>query len=155
MITPKEMRNYIWYQLHDWPLSGGHLGVEKTLARIKQQFWWPSLKMSVQKYIANCNRCAARSTAGVKRKAQLQTFSVYRAFRTMAADILGPVTLAKKSRARYTLVLSDLFTKYAVTVALQDMTATTVANSMVGEWIMKFGAPDAFIPIRPRILTVK
>ena len=60
----------------------------------------------------------------------------------MAADILGPVTLARKSRARYILVMSDLFTKYAVTVALQDMTAATVANAIIDEWIMKFGAPD-------------
>ena len=60
----------------------------------------------------------------------------------MAADILGPVTLARKSKARYILVMSDLFTKYAVTVALQDMTAAKVANAIIDEWIMKFGAPD-------------
>ena len=38
--------------------------------------------------------------------------------------------------------MSDLFTKYAVTVALQDMTAATVANAIIDEWIMKFGALD-------------
>ena len=38
--------------------------------------------------------------------------------------------------------MSDLFTKYAVTVALQDMTAATAANAITEEWIMKFGAPD-------------
>ena len=123
-------------------MSGGHFGVEKNLARIKQRFWWPSLKTSVEKHIANCDRCGARSTAGIKRKAELQTFSVHGAFRTMAADILGPVTLARKSRAKYILVRSDLFTKYAVTVALQDMTIATVANAIIDEWIMKFGAPD-------------
>ena len=110
-IIPKEMKNEILYQLHDSPMSGGHFGVEKTLARIKQRFCGPSLKTSVEKHIANCDRCAAMSTAGIKRKAELQTFSVHGAFRTMAADILGPVTLAKKSRARYILVMSDLFTK--------------------------------------------
>ena len=141
-IIPKDMRNEILYQLHDSPMSGGHFGVEKTLARIKQRFWWPSLKTSVEKHIANCDRCAARSTAGIKRKAELQTFSVHGALRTMAADILGPVTLARKSKARYILVMSDLFTKYAVAVALQDMTAATVANAIIDEWIIKFGAPD-------------
>ena len=141
-IIPRSMRNEVLYQLHDSPTSGGHFGVEKTLARIKQRFWWPSLKASVERHIASCDRCAARSTAGTKRRAELQTFSVLGPFKTMAADILGPVTLAKKSRARYILVMSDLFTKYAVTVALQDMTAVSVANAIVEEWIMKFGAPD-------------
>ena len=133
VIIPEEMRNEFLYQLHNSPRSGGHFGVEKTLARIKQRFWWPSLKTSVEKHRANCDRCVARSTAGIKRKAELQTFSVHGAFRTMAADILGPVTVAKKSRARYILVMSDLFMKYAVTVALQDMTAATVANATIDE----------------------
>ena len=141
-IIPKETRNEISYQLHDSPMSGGNFGVEKTLARIKQRFWWPSLKTSVEKHIANCDRCAARSAAGIKRKAELQTLSVHGAFRTMAADILGPVTLARKYKARYILVMSDLFTKYSVTVALIDTTAATVADAILDEWIMKFGAPD-------------
>ena len=64
------------------------------------------------------------------------------AFRTIAADILGRVTLARKSGARYILGMSDLFTKYAITVALQDMTAATVANAKIDNWIMKIGAPD-------------
>ena len=134
-IIPKEMRNEILYPLHDSPMSGGHFCVEKTLAKIKQIFWWPSLKTSVEKHIANFDRCTARSTAGIKRKAELQTFSVHGAFRTMAADILGPVTLARKCRARHILVMNDLFTKYAVTVALQDMTAATVANAIIDEWV--------------------
>ena len=119
-------------------MSGGNFGVEKTLARIKQRFWWPSPKTSVEKHIANCDPCAARSTAGIKQKAELQTFSVHGAFRTMAADILGPVTLAKRSSAEYILLKSVLFMKYAVTVAIQDMTAVTVANAILDEWIMKF-----------------
>ena len=130
------------YQLYDFSTSGGHFGVKKTLARIKPRFWWPSFKTSIEKHIANCDRCAARSTAGIKRKEELHFFSAHRAFRTMAADILGPVSLAMKSRARYILVMSDLFTKYVVTVALQDMTAVTVANAIIDEWIMKFGAPE-------------
>ena len=141
-IIPKKRTNEFLYQLHDSPMSGAHFGVEKTLARNTQRFWWPSLKTSVKKHIANCDRCAARSTAGIKRKAELQTFSVQGAFRFMATDILGPVTLARKSRARYILVMSKLFTKYAMTVALQDMTTATVANAIIDEWIMKFGASD-------------
>ena len=100
------------------------------------------LKRVWKKHIANCDLFAAKSTAGTKWKAELQTFSVHRAFRTMAARILGPITLARKSRARYNRVMIDFFTKYAVTVTLQDMTAATVANAIMDEKIMKFGAPD-------------
>ena len=66
----------------------------------------------------------------------------------MAAGILAPVMIAKKSRARYILVMTDLFTIYPVTLALQDMTAKTVANSIIDEWIMKFGAPDVVYTVQ-------
>ena len=142
VIIPKELGNETLYQLHDSPMSGGCFGVEKTLARVKQGLWWLSVKTSVEKHIANCDRWASRSTTGIKRKAELQKFSVHGAFRTMAAVILGLVTSVKKSRTRYILVMSDLFTKHAVTVALQNMTAATVANAKIDEWLMKFGTLD-------------
>ena len=52
-------------------MSGGHFSVEKTSARIKQRFWWPSLKTSVERHIANDDRSVARSTAGIKSKAEV------------------------------------------------------------------------------------
>ena len=73
-IVPTDMTNETLYQMHDSPMSGGHFGVKETLASIKQRFWWPPLKTSVEKHIANCDRSAARSTAVIKWKAELQTF---------------------------------------------------------------------------------
>ena len=72
----------------------------------------------------------------------MQTIEAKAPFRIVAADILGPVTLAKKSQARYILVILDLYTKYVVAVPLKDMTLKTVATTLVEEWILKFGAPD-------------
>ena len=72
----------------------------------------------------------------------MQTIEAKASFRIVAADILGPITLAKKSQARYILVISGLYTKDAVAVPLKDMTAKTVATTLVEEWILNFGAPD-------------
>ena len=141
-VVPKSRRQEVLYQLHDAPTSGGHFAVEKTLARIRQRFWWPFMRSNVERHIANCDRCAARSTAGKNRRAELQSTQVFNSFKVIAADILGPVTLASKTKAKYILVISDLYTKYVVTVPLQDMTAATVANAIVEEWIMRYGAPD-------------
>ena len=63
-VVPKYMRQQVLYQLHDAPTSGGHFAVEKTLSRIRQRFWWPFMRSNVERHIANCDRCAARSTAG-------------------------------------------------------------------------------------------
>ena len=141
-VVPKSMRQEVLYQLHDAPTSGGHFVVEKTLTRIRQRFWWPFMRSNVERPIATCDRCAARSTAGKNRRAELQSTQVFNSFKVIAADILGPVILATKSEAKYILVISDLYTKYVVTVPLKDMTAATVANAIVEQWIMRYGTPD-------------
>ena len=88
-VVPKSMRQEVLYKLHDAPTSGGHFAVEKTLARIRQRFWWPFMRSIVEQHIANCDRCAARSTAGKNRRAELQSTQVFNSFKVIAADILG------------------------------------------------------------------
>ena len=99
-VVSKSMRQEILYQLHDAPTSGGHFAVEKTLARIKQRFWWPFMSSNVEWHITNCDCCAARSTVGKNRWAEPQSTQVFNSFKVVAADILGPVTLASKSKAK-------------------------------------------------------
>ena len=93
------------------------------------------MRSNVDRHIANSDRCAARSTAGEKRKAELQSTQLFNSFKVIAADILCPVILASKSKAGYIFVISHLYAKYVVTVPLKDLTATTVANAIVEEWI--------------------
>ena len=76
-VVLKSMRQDVLYQLHDAPTSGGRFAVEKTLARIQQRFWGPFLRSNVERHIANCDRCAARFTAGRNRRAELQSTQVF------------------------------------------------------------------------------
>ena len=141
-IVPATGRKEILNQLHSSQISGGHFAVEKTLARIRQRFWWPTMRTDVEKKIQWCLTCAARSTGGKKRVAGLVPFKVGIRFNTLAADILGPVTLAAKSRAKHILVMTDLFTKYAISVPLVSTDSAEVAREIVENWVLKFGAPN-------------
>ncbi|KAH3853929.1 hypothetical protein DPMN_096467 [Dreissena polymorpha] len=60
------MHNY-----HDIP-SAGHLGLKKCLFRILQCCYWPALKDDLQKYIHQCDVCAARKPAPKVRALQGQ-----------------------------------------------------------------------------------
>ena len=102
------------------------------------QIW----EKNVEQKCENCILCQARSTAGKKRKAPLQTINVGIRFSKVAADILGPVTRAKTSGANYILVLTDFFTKYVVCVPLERTTAEDAARAIVENWVLTFGAPD-------------
>ena len=141
-VAPKSMRQEVLYQLQDAPTSGGHFAAEKTLARIKQRFWELFMRSNLEQHIAKCDRCAAHSTACKNRRAEQQSTQVFVSLKVIAADILGPVTLASKSKAKYIFVISDLYTKYVVTAPIEDMRAATVANAIVEVWIGRYGAPD-------------
>ena len=86
--------------------------------------------------------CAARTTADRQRTAELSPFKVVIRFHTVAADILGPVTLAARSRAKYIFVMTDLFTKYAISVPLAVTEAKDVEKEIVQCWVLHFGVPD-------------
>ena len=142
LIVPVSCRKEILDQLHTSPVSGGHFKVEKTLLRIRQRFWWHFMKRDIEKKLSWCLPCAARTTAGRQRTAELSPFKVGIRFHTVAADILGPVTLAARSRAKYILVMTDLFTKYAISVPLVVTEAKDVAKEIVECWVLHFRVPD-------------
>ena len=88
LIVPASGRKEILEQLHDSPVSGGHFAFDKTLNRVRQRFWWPSMRLDIEKRLLWCLPCAARTTAGRKRVAGLQPFKVGIRFHKVAADIL-------------------------------------------------------------------
>ena len=100
------------------------------------------MRGDLEKRLLWCLPCAARTTAGKKRTAALQPFKVGVRFNTVAADILGPVTTATQSRAKYILAMTDLFTKFVVTVPLVRTESADVALAIVNNWILRFGVPD-------------
>ena len=97
------------------------------------------MRQDVEKKLDWCLTCAARTTAGRKRIGGLVPFKVEIRFHTFAADILGPVTMADKTRAKHILVLTDLLTKYVVSVPLKGTEAPDLAKETVESWLLRFG----------------
>lgn len=52
--------------------TAAHLGVSKTLARIKKNFYWPGLEADVRLYIAGCEKCSKRKSQQMKKKAPME-----------------------------------------------------------------------------------
>ncbi len=76
---------------HDHMLAG-HLGIAKSLARIRRQFLWPGLGNDVKTYVSNCITCAKPKTCG-SNKAPLKPLpSAERIWEQIAMDVVGPVT---------------------------------------------------------------
>ena len=74
MIVPQSKKQDILYYFHDIP-SAGHLGVDKTLEKLKTGFYWPNMKDYVQKYCRTCDRYFAQKPK--KRNKRGTTRNIY------------------------------------------------------------------------------
>ena len=56
LVVPFPLQVRLIESCHDG-LVGSHLGVEKTLEKLKQRFWWPGVKAAVRRYVRSCPFC--------------------------------------------------------------------------------------------------
>ncbi len=56
LVTPSILRKEVISECYDTP-SGGHQGIEKTLARVAERYWWKGLNKSVTAYVKSCPFC--------------------------------------------------------------------------------------------------
>ncbi|CAF4564052.1 unnamed protein product [Didymodactylos carnosus] len=51
-MIPKVMAAY-----HDHPTSG-HFGIRRTWHKLKDQYFWPNMMLTIENYIKSCEKCA-------------------------------------------------------------------------------------------------
>lgn len=56
VVPTQELQFQITMTFHD-SLPGGHAGYKRTLARVRDYYWWPKISTFVKEYIAKCVVC--------------------------------------------------------------------------------------------------
>ena len=138
-VLSKAMVPFVLHDLHN-SKTGGHLGVEKLLDRVRSRFYWPGWTQDVKEWCRSCQDCAATKVVGPTPRAPLQTSQTSRPFERVAMDILGPLPTTERNN-RYILVLADYFTKWAEAFPIANMEAKTVADVFITQFVLRFGVP--------------
>lgn len=139
LIVPRKMISQVLSQSHDVPL-GGHFGINKTLSKIRQQFYWAYCKSDVEEWCRKCPVCFSKKGPRTKTKGELQVYNVGCPFERIALDILAPLPKSSSGN-KYLLVISDYFTSWPEAFPLPNFQAKTVAETLVSEVISRFGIP--------------
>lgn len=139
-VIPSAERRVILKFCHD-DRTAGHLGMHKTLSRIRQSYYWPGLQKDVRQYILGCEICTKRKASSMSNKAPMQLVGSGYPMERIATDILGELPETDKGN-RYILVVADYFTKWTECFALPNIEAKTIASVIVEEVITRFGVPD-------------
>ena len=138
-VIPRSMRLELVREMHGG-VTSGHLGVRKTLSRLRQRFYWLEMRKDVKEWCRVCNVCNAKKGPARKGKAPLQVYQVGAPMERVAVDILGPLPLTSAGN-RYICVAMDYFTKWPEAYALPNHEATTVAEVLVERFFSRFGVP--------------
>ena len=61
LLVPPALRPQIMAEAHGSILTG-HDGINETLSRIQQSFWWPYMAQHVENHIRSCSQCQKKKT---------------------------------------------------------------------------------------------
>ena len=139
-LIPLSLRPQILQELHEG-VTGGHLGMDKTLAKLKERFYWPRHYNDVKNWCHNCHSCAQRKSPSPKYRAALQSVKTGYPLQMVAMDILGPLPQSDSGNS-YILVVADYFTRWTEAYAIPNQEATTIAKKLTDEFFLRFSIPE-------------
>ena len=120
-------------------MLSGHLGKNRTVARILRHFYWTGINKDIGQW---CNQCPKEPFE--KAKAPLSPLPVVdEPFRRVAIDIMGPLRRTE-SRNKYILTYMDFGTRYPEAIPLRRIDAATVAEALM-EIFTRTGVPSEIL----------
>ena len=90
LVIPSQDRANILRVHHD-ESTAGHYGVDRTIARICQRYFWPGMRAEIAKYVKNCIECQRFKASNMKPTGLLQTTNSKQRFEVLAVDLFEPL----------------------------------------------------------------
>ena len=142
IAVPKSLIKPVLQECHDSLLSGGHLGIARTVDKVRVKFYWPGMYSDIANWVKSCVPCNQRKPPAQKVHAHVTPMPVpAMPFERVSTDILGPLPECPKTGNKYVIVFVDYFSKYIELVPVPNIRAVTVAQVFLREIVCRHGAP--------------
>lgn len=148
-LVPKSNRWQICKLCHD---DIGHFGVDKTISKIQENYYFPGLRRFVTKYVNSCLNCLYYKAPSGKKPGQLHPIEkVTVPYHTLHLDHVGPFVRSKRNNTQV-FVAVDGFTKFTIIEAVRSTKARHVIKAL-NQIIDIFGVPTRIITDRGTAFT--
>ena len=131
---------------HDTPGNGAHFGRDKTTRKIQERYYWPTMIADIKNHLNSCLPCAQNNHRRQKLPGKLKPIPPPEGiWKLLSMDFHGPITPISGRGNKYIIALTDILSKFVITKAVRDCTATTAANFLINEVILKYGTPTCVL----------
>ena len=143
MVVPKGLQHMIMDEYHSAPYMA-HLGIHKTIARIKKYYWWRGLMRSVTKYVLACKECARAKGTPLGRTQMQHTRIPAYPMEVITIDLIGPFPESLRGY-KYIQCIQCHLTDYIFLSPLKQSTAEDCAEAYVNHVYSKIGASKTIV----------
>ncbi|KAF4527787.1 hypothetical protein B566_EDAN015225 [Ephemera danica] len=158
LFLPKRMRPLFPHHTHD-TATAGHLGISKTLHRLKSNVYWPKMTEDITHYMNSCEWCLSTKPVYMKPAAETNTLLGTHCNRlcrstgeikaweqNLFSKWVQFIPLRETTAEATALALRDhIFTRYGVPKFLTADNAPTMTSHAIGKLLEEWGDQNIFI----------
>jgi len=143
LFIPKSLRERVLTLEHHATVAA-HPGMNRMYYTMRKAYDLPSMVTDIHTTITKCTTCAQNRLALQRHTAPLMLFPATEPLTGLSVDIFGHVPASKKGN-RFILVITDRFAKLTKCVALQRISAMSVASAIIDAWVSAYGPPGRIL----------
>jgi hypothetical protein len=140
LVVPESARPMIFAYFHDSPL-GGHLGVFKTLSKIREHFMWRGMDKEVRDKV---RQCSLSKPAQNTRFGLLSSDVAQRPLQELFIDFVGKFFRSKAGNTSI-LVCVDTFSKFVWMIPVREGSTRATVKALKERIFSTFSVPEILV----------